>query len=277
MTEWCLIEDKTVHDGAWNMAVDELLFRDIEEGRSSRSVLRLYGWSPPCLSLGRNQDFARSCDPSYCRQKGIDVVRRPTGGKAVLHADEVTYSVAGSLLHPPFKDLGLTETYGLLAGALAGGLERLGLEVRLNRRKTLLSPMEASPCFLFPSAKELLVEGKKVVGSAQLRGRNAFLQHGAIPLTVDYDVLAMAVAMGPKEAESYPSFFAGIADFGMEVTADVLKKAMVVSFKRVFPGKWEERGLTPKELEGAGRLRSAKYLSVEWTKRQGRSLQKTRE
>ncbi len=256
---WTLISEPAAARGAWNMAVDETLFRRAEEDAASEPVLRLYTWSPACLSLGHHQGFREACDPDYCAARGFDVVRRPTGGKAVLHDDEVTYSVVGRMDRPPFSGLSLIETYGLIAEALADGLRRLGLEVALSQRAGSVSPAGGAPCFLVPSEKEITVDGRKVVGSAQRRGQRAFLQHGAVPLHLDYEALALASAQPAADAEGYRRAFAGVADLRPGVTAETLRASLVEGFRARFAGPWVERDLDGEERALALELRAGRY------------------
>lgn len=266
MERWRLVVDPEGRSGAWNMAADEALFQAAEEGRTDGPVLRLYAWDPPCLSIGYHQRLRETCDESYCARAGFEVVRRPTGGKAVLHDEEVTYSVTGRQDLAPFRGLSLMETYGLIAQALATGLRTLGLDASCTRRGRPISPEGGSPCFLLPSEKEITVKGRKVVGSAQRRGERAFLQHGAIPLRLDYDALALASGQPVADAASYREAFAGVADFRPDITREDLAKAIAEGFASVFPGPWENRPLDEQERTLAQRLLRDQYGTVEWTR-----------
>jgi len=262
---WRVIDEPVSREGSWNMAVDEALFQATDSGAEAGPVLRLYAWSPACLSLGYHQDFETACDEAYLASRGFSAVRRPTGGKAVLHDDELTYAVIA-----PTGELfpgGLIESYARIAAALAKSLASLGLRVELKARAAAIAPNGAAPCFLVPSTKEILVEGKKVVGSAQVRGRCAFLQHGAIPLRLDYEALAMATRNGPTEAAAYRGAFAGLADFIPRLSIARLRKALRSGFAEVFPGEWQESGLTTSEAEEAKRLYENKYSKDLWNKR----------
>jgi lipoate-protein ligase A len=265
MTRWRLVDDPEPRDGAWNMALDEVLFRDEEEGRAPGPVLRLYTWRPACLSLGYHQSIAEACDRRYCRRAGYDVVRRPTGGKAVLHADELTYSVAARYDEAPFAGQGLAGTYGSIAQALASALSALGLRVELTQRPARITPRGGAPCFLVPSEKEILVEGRKVAGSAQRRGGRAFLQHGALPLHLDYRELAAATGQGAGEAAAYRDLFAGLADLLGSVTLQALRREVAAAFRRAFPGLWEARPFDEGELRRAEVIRRERYADPWWT------------
>ena len=174
---WRLLLDPPA-EGAWNMAVDEVLLDGIAAG-SAPPTLRFYTWTPACLSLGYFQPFS-VVNVEGCRGLGIDIVRRPTGGRAILHDRELTYSVAlpASVLG---HDAGILPSYRRLSLALQAGLARLGIEVSLAPESEAPSRAGQGPvCFDRPSAHEILLRGRKVVGSAQVRRAGALLQHGSI-------------------------------------------------------------------------------------------------
>ena len=251
---WRLLVSRVPEEGARNMAVDEALWMNLETGGSTRPVLRLYEWEPPAFSLGRHQKASKVVDLDFCRQRDFGVVMRPTGGKVVLHQDEITYSVAAPLDAPAFSG-GLAETYGAIAAALAGSLQILGLPATLEQRQRAASPKEPSPCFLVPTQKEILVRGKKVIGSAQRRGRRAFLQHGSIPIRLDYEALALGTRNPLDCVRGYREAFAGLGEFIPGLDRDTLRSALVRGFRATFPGNWEEAELTPAELDLARQIR----------------------
>jgi lipoate-protein ligase A len=166
------------------MAVDKALLATAP-GDDSLPALRLYSWEPPCLSLGYGQKL-EDVDQHRLGQQGWDLVRRPTGGKAILHTDELTYSVIGTRLDPRLAG-GIQESYRVLANALEAALQRLGVAVEIkDGAESLPDLAEAGAvCFDSPSAYEITVGGRKLVGSAQARRGEAILQHGSIPLTGD--------------------------------------------------------------------------------------------
>jgi lipoyl(octanoyl) transferase len=156
------------------MALDEALMARAR--RTGEHVLRVYGWSAPTLSLGRNQraQGVYLADELECR--GIGVVRRPTGGRALLHHREVTYSVTA----PCTADSGLASEYGRINLLLASALDALGVRVTVAAPESRSAPPSASPCFAEPARGELIFDGRKLVGSAQWRHDGALLQHGSI-------------------------------------------------------------------------------------------------
>ncbi len=161
------------------MALDQGLLEEAD--RTGRAFLRLYRFDPPCLSLGRNEPAAARYDPAALAQRRLDVVRRPTGGRAVWHEHEVTYAVAA----PIATFGGLREAYRAIHTRLAAALQSLGIDATLAlARPRPPSPAHdrPGPCFATPVGGEVLVAGRKLVGSAQVRRGQAFLQHGSILL-----------------------------------------------------------------------------------------------
>src|SRR5256714_4150073 len=173
---WRLLLDSPAA-GAWNMAVDEVLLEGVVAG-TAPPTLRFYGWTPPCLSLGYFQPFD-AVNLDGCRALGVDVVRRPTGGRAILHDRELTYSVvlpASTLGH----DGGVLPSYRRLSLALQDGLRRLGVPATLAPESAGRSAAHGAVCFDRPSAPEILLHGRKLVGSAQMRRGGGPLQPGSI-------------------------------------------------------------------------------------------------
>ena len=195
ITMWRLLHSPAA-TGADNMAMDEALMG--HAARSGDWVLRVYSWSSPTLSFGRNQVALGAYDRNRLVERGIDVVRRPTGGRAILHDREVTYSVVGPALDA--GDLG--ESYARINRLLIAALHRLGLDAEVvDRTEPALKNPELErrgplPCFHHPSAGEITLYGRKLVGSAQWRCSDALLQHGSILVDDDQAQLAsLATAM----------------------------------------------------------------------------------
>ena len=166
------------------MALDEALMARAR--RRGETVLRVYGWSRPTLSLGRNQRAAGMYRETALAERGIDVVRRPTGGRALLHHREITYSVTA-----PCDDTGalLTE-YGRINALLCSALQSLGVPVVVAAPAGRAAAPSAAPCFAEPARGELTLRGRKLVGSAQWRERGAMLQHGSILVDDDQSSIA---------------------------------------------------------------------------------------
>ena len=179
---WHLIIDSTGRPGAENMAVDAALLEEAD--RTGAAFLRLYRWDPPCLSFGRHEPALTRYDRSRIEALGLDVVRRPTGGRAVWHEHEVTYAVAA-----PIARFGsLRDSYRAIHERLATALRRLGAPTVLAP-DTRAPGLASGPCFAAPVGGEVLVGGRKVIGSAQVRRGRAFLQHGSILLDGSQEVV----------------------------------------------------------------------------------------
>ena len=190
---WELILDPPL-DGETNMAIDARLLSEVEKSVVPRTVLRFYSWIRPTISLGRNQQREKALDLEFCRSQGLAIVHRPTGGRAVLHADEITYAVASN--DPSQFDGGsVYGTYRRVSEALSEGYQRLGVDAGLSpdtRPRSRSKTVNDDPCFVSPSRYELMVGGRKIAGSAQRRLRRGFLQHGSLPITCDRELLARA-------------------------------------------------------------------------------------
>ncbi|KLO22927.1 lipoate--protein ligase family protein [Marinitoga sp. 1155] len=168
----------TYHMGSWNMACDLSIAKHVGKGIQPTTI-RLYGWTLPTLSLGRFQKI-EDIDIDYLRNNNIDIVRRPTGGRAVLHNKEITYLFSAATKHPLLPD-NVVGSYKVIAEALRKSLEILKIhcDVEKNKNKHLNTPA----CYDAPSIYEITVDKKKFIGSAQYRNENYILQHGSIPLS----------------------------------------------------------------------------------------------
>jgi lipoyl(octanoyl) transferase len=160
--------------GARNMALDEALMERAR--RTGEWVFRVYGWSSPSLSLGRNQSARGAYDLQAIEARGLSVVRRPTGGRAILHHREVTYSVTG----PELGAGSMRAAYGRINRILERGLELLRVEVSIAPLNAPIPLPGLSPCFDLPAGGEIVAGGRKLAGSAQWRHSGAILQHGSI-------------------------------------------------------------------------------------------------
>lgn len=193
MTTWRLIIDPDL-PGALNMARDMAILEMVSAGEAP-STLRLYGWNPPCLTIGKHQRLD-AVDLDFCRAEGIDVVRRPTGGRALLHHLELTYSVIAPLGTPPLPTA-LQDAYRLICGGLVNTCRSLGIDAELTGTEVNLrlpNPTSTIPCFKAPAEGEVVVAGRKIIGSAMRAHAGCILQHGAILL--DWDGRPQAGAMG---------------------------------------------------------------------------------
>ena len=270
------------------MAIDEAILWAVAEGKAP-PTLRFYGWQPPCLSIGYSQSMGE-VDVDRCREAGIDFVRRPTGGRAILHADELTYSVVAPQTEPRVAG-GVIESYRRLSTGLVAGLRALGVDAGQalmpspppyppspspkvgrggggRRGERVRAPSAA--CFDAPSSYEITVGGKKLVGSAQVRKRGVVLQHGSLPLEGDiariFDFLK--VSSEGKREESKQELRARATSLrltlGCDVSFEEVARHLVAGFAqamnlRLIPGR-----LSKHELALAERLRREKYATQEW-------------
>jgi len=240
MPAWQLILDNAL-DGTSNMAIDAALLNEVEHSETSRTIVRFYRWKRPTISLGRNQKIDAAVDKAFCEGHGVDVVHRPTGGRAVLHDDEITYAVASND-NTTFGDT-IYANYKSVSEALCVGYRSLGVPAILapetRRVSTSVDGMDL-PCFVSQSRYELTVEGRKIVGSAQRRLRRSFLQHGSLPIRCDREKLALATRM-PDSSLLYEEM-AGVAEFLSErPSIEKLTDALIAGFRTRFGIEFEPR------------------------------------
>jgi len=178
--------------GADNMAIDEALMARAR--RTGDGVVRVYSWARPTLSFGRNQHARDAYDAERARAAGVDVVRRTTGGRALLHHREITYSITA----PVEPHDSLTHSYAAINQALRAALRALAVAVEIAPGVGRLPPPGSAPCFERPARGELTLDGRKLVGSAQCREGGAMLQHGSILVHDDQAIVAQ-LALAPVE------------------------------------------------------------------------------
>jgi len=224
------------------MQIDQTLLEKAEREAEACTLLRFYRWEVPTVSIGHHQEPGRAADLQYCVANAIPVVRRPTGGRAVLHDCELTYAVVSN--DGRFFPLqSLDHTYLVIARALQNGLSRLAVSSNLaagGREIGLSTRIDVKhPCFASASRHELLVHGKKIAGSAQRRLKRSFLQHGSIPLQLNTPV--MARALGVSERLIAASTISVSEAAGRAVSFEELATALEEGFEEVFCPA-EERG-----------------------------------
>jgi lipoate-protein ligase A len=266
---WRLIRSAPA-DGATNMAVDEAILRAVVNGQVL-PTLRLYAWEPPCLSLGRSQKVT-DVDLDALRGAGYGLVRRPTGGKAILHVDELTYSVIVPQGDPRMAG-GIVGSYRRLSMALVRGLERLSVIGIVADRRAENGPLEGPVCFEVPSDYEITVGGRKLVGSAQMRSQGVVLQHGTLPLWGDITRICSLLVARPDPAKVRARATtveralggAGPTQSERPVTWEQAAGALVEGFREVLNLDLEPGALTPQELDWADELKAGRYTTREWT------------
>ncbi len=219
------------------MRIDQMLLDEAERGAEAHTFLRFYRWDEPTISIGHHQQPERAADLRYCTGHRIPVVRRPTGGRAVLHDCELTYAVVSN--DDRFFPLqSLDQTYLVIARALQNGLARLGvcsdLAAGVREIGASIRLDVKHPCFASASRHELLVRGRKIAGSAQRRLKRSFLQHGSVPL--DLNLPLMAGTLGVSEALIAASTISVSEAAGRRVTFEELGTALKAGFEEVFGG-----------------------------------------
>jgi len=234
------------------MAVDEALARGLDAGTA---VLRLYRWSEPTLSFGRNEPSAGKYDEALARDLGVEFVRRPTGGRAVLHHRELTYSVAVAV----GAIGGLRETYTDINQALRTALVASGADVTLAPEGGAIPGPGGGPCFDIPAPGEVIALGRKLVGSAQVRIGRTILQHGSIILAGNQDAIAR---LGGAAQARPPATLEAL--LGAEPDPAVLTRALEDAFREHFGGTWSPGELTTQERRLAVEL-EGHYSSRDWT------------
>lgn len=245
--------------GAVNMALDELL---LERAVADGPTLRVYDWLRPTLTLGYGQP-ADDLDLAACATHGVDVTRRLTGGRAVLHHLELTYSVA-----VPAELVGglrsITQAYALLSAGVSRGLAQLGLEAVCQPRSAARPAVKGDPaCFAAALGGDLSVDGRKLVGSAQCHRHEAVLQHGSIPLDVDLELLN-ACLHRPVEATAG---WTCLAEHGLAPTAKELAAALAAGFAPWLGTTPVIGAPTDTELADAESLAARKYGHPDWVLR----------
>jgi lipoate-protein ligase A len=259
------------------MALDEALAQSVRNG-SSTPVLRIYGWTSPALSLGAFQKLD-GIDTGYCKRMLIPVVRRLTGGRAILHGDELTYSFSAG--NNDFFSGSLMNSYLMLGAVFHLCFRRLGLVCMIrDNLKNTVSSGRSPLCFESTSLGEISHAGLKLVGSAQKRWKDAFLQQGTIPYSVDFEKLSGVFGMPPganaQEKDSGPN--SGLRKFLPDLNPEILKTYLLSAFEEIFSVSLLGSLPSPEELLLADRLISERYLDQSWTmgeKADTRSCNKT--
>jgi lipoyl(octanoyl) transferase len=261
---WRLIRSESL-SGAMNMALDEALFESVGAG-NSLPTLRLYRWHPAALSLGYGQK-TEDVDMTACRSCGLDIVRRITGGRAVLHDREVTYAVIVPAKDPLFPG-GILDNYRVIALVLRETLAEFGIRTDLEPGRSGNSRARHSACFTAPSSWELVHQGRKMAGSAQKRNDRAFLQHGSIPLEMDLPrmqrILGPAGSSGMRLLEKKIGWLNRYLE--EPVSIEAVEERLVAVFARVLGISFRKENPSPAEWSRALVLEKEKYGNLEWLK-----------
>lgn len=254
------------------MAVDEAILEHVQaEGGDSLPTLRLYAWDPACLSLGHAQPFS-DMDANHLKERGWEVVRRATGGRAILHIDELTYSVIAPNDEPRVAG-GVLESYNRLAQALLLAVKNLNLPVEMKEGKTDGTGTTNPICFEVPSTYEITVDGKKLIGSAQARRKEGVLQHGSLPLTGDLARICQALAFESEAARQDASkrllarAITVESALGRAVTWETAAQAFIHAFEAQLGLSLKRGELSESESKRADELVKEKYNHPSWTER----------
>jgi lipoate-protein ligase A len=251
-----------------NMAIDEALLQSTVKNGSA-PVLRLYAWNPACLSLGFAQPFS-DVDEDALREKGWDFVRRPTGGRAILHTDELTYSICAPLDAPAVQG-SVLESYRRLSSGLLEALNILGVGANADKEYANTELNHDHPvCFEVPSNYEITANGKKLIGSAQSRKMGGVLQHGTLPLFGDIarinDVLNFPDETSKTEARNRIYSHAATLEevLGRRVEWEEAARAFSLGFEKALGVNLYESALSTEEIQLADALLSEKYGTRAW-------------
>lgn len=264
---WYLL-DTGYHDAAINMAIDEALLIWNSEGKI-RPVIRFYGWEKPSLSLGHFQRAEKAIDFSGVEKHGCQVVRRLTGGSAVLHDDEITYSITVPESHPKIPAT-VNEAYYVLSQGILKGYQLLGIDAQFAIPEKELRKERTAVCFEKPAIYEMIVEGKKISGNAQTRKSGVLLQHGSIPRRFDVDMLFDMFQFSSEEKrarqrEKFREKAISIYDVTKkDYTYEQLRDAFIEGFTSSLDIQLETMTLTATDWEFIHELADTKYRTDEW-------------
>ncbi len=256
--------DTGAKSAALNMAIDEAILTFHLRGETP-PTLRAFAWERPAISLGRFQNVEREILEEECAERSIALVRRPTGGRAVLHVDEFTYSMTVSTDYG--VPTGVVAAYSWLAQGIIAALERFGIhsEVSTNR----VSKQQTAACFAFSTQADLTSNGRKLVGSAQVWKENSVLQQGTIPLE-DGGPLLFSLLRYPSEEErqaalaAYEEATASIHRFAPGVTWEEMRAAFQRGFSQALGVPFEAGSLSTGEWRLAQELAATKYAHLDW-------------
>jgi len=254
------------------MSVDDVLLEQIINDESP-TILRLYAWEPACLSIGYAQPVAE-VNFEKLQELYWNFVRRPTGGRAILHHHELTYAVIGNTNDPHLHG-SVLDSYQHLSKALLQALQILG--VNANSVKNMTDSTHGNDqnpvCFEVPSNYEITVAGKKIIGSAQARRREGILQHGSLPLTGDITDIIKVLMFKNSQEQLQASLRLSVratsieSILGFRVTWEEVADAFVEAFQNAFKISFVSSDLSSSELKRASELENEKYRNPEWVYR----------
>lgn len=242
METWRLIKTKET-DGAMQMAIDEAILTE-----TIKPTLRFFTWNPPCLTIGYFQNLEKEVNTKTAKDLGIDVVRRYTGGGAVLHEKELTYSIT---IPEKYVSQDVRESYMIICNALIRGFYLLGIDAE------------------FQPINDITVGNKKISGNAQTRKEGLILQHGTILLDVDVKKMFRLLKVSDEKIKdkmirTAEERITSLKEIDSSITFEGLREALIKGFEDEFGITLEEGGLAPEELSLADRLYKEKYCTKRW-------------
>lgn len=265
--EWCFL-DTGLDDAATNMALDESLLNWHSEGKIP-PTLRFYGWAKPSLSVGRFQNVDTVIDFNALQKYGCQFVRRLTGGSAVLHDDELTYSLVISEQDPSIPK-SVREAYYVLSKGVLEGYKNLGIQADYAVPEKSIEKSRTAVCFEKPAYYEMIVNGKKISGNAQTRKNGVLLQHGSIPMRIDEQMLFDLFRFPSEEIRQRKrSGFTGKAITINQITNKIhkyamLKEAFLKGFETGLDLTFSPLKLSERQWEEVHRLAQSKYATESW-------------
>ncbi len=254
---------------SYNMALDEAIAASVRKG-DSPPTLRLYAWDRPSVSLGCFQK-TRDVNIEYCQNRDIPIVRRPTGGRAILHSKELTYSFSAKTDNELFSK-GIFDSYKKISAALHLALSKIGLSaesrlIRENHQLSIANRQSKSPlCFQSASYGEITINKRKVVGSAQKRWSDGLLQQGSVPYSIEEsEIQKIFRIQSPKDIKVA---MAGLKDMIPDLNDKEFREIIKASFEKTFDIQFISALPSQEEAALALKLESEKYRAPEWNFRQ---------
>lgn len=260
-----------VNDAATNMAIDEWLLKQHSQG-NIKPTIRFYGWERPSLTVGHFQNVERTINLNGIKKHHCDFVRRLTGGSAVLHDDELTYSIVVSEAHPKIPQ-SINDAYYVLAKGLLEGYKELGIDADFAVPEQDRLRERSAVCFEIPSSYEMIVDGKKISGNAQTRKHGVLLQHGSIPMSFNSEMLFDLFnfsndSIRKRQREAFIKKATSINEITQkEHTYEQLQNAFEIGLKNSLQIDLEPLKLKEKDWEEINNLANTKYRTDEWNLR----------
>ena len=245
----------------YNMALDELLLNHYEINKEP--ALRIYGWDPATISLGLNQDVEQTLYLERCLDNAVPFVRRITGGSAIFHDDEITYSIVCSEDDIHNKG-GIKESYKILCSFIINSYKKLGLNAYFSIDDPASASKRGKGTFCFSSWEEydIVVNGKKIGGNAQKRKKKIILQHGSVPLTLDFKKVLHYIKDVPKDVVERSTSLHELT--GRYVSFEEMEEIMTESFEETFSIPLQKKEISKKEEKIIQNIMDAKYNAKEW-------------